>query len=166
MIDLDSKQVIFASKAYLLTDTISVVTAVRLVFFETMSYIGLQCFWSYNHGIIVPLWLLLFLLSFVIHILHDTQPLLHSSENCIQKYFWCLFCIWEYRISTFCIHYMLLYPINCGFRKCTSMSWRKLEGAQRVHISTKWIFLQLLCRVGEGDGAPLKLNLYLKPFLK
>jgi len=27
-------------------------------------------------------------------------------------------------------------------------------------------FLQLLCRVGEGDSAPLKLNLYLKPFSK
>jgi len=27
-------------------------------------------------------------------------------------------------------------------------------------------FVQLLCRVGEGDGAPLKLNLYLKPFSK
>ena len=27
-------------------------------------------------------------------------------------------------------------------------------------------FLQLLCRVGEGDGAPLKLNLNLKPFSK
>jgi len=26
--------------------------------------------------------------------------------------------------------------------------------------------LQLLSRVGEGDGAPLKLNLYLKPFSK
>jgi len=27
-------------------------------------------------------------------------------------------------------------------------------------------FLQILCRVGEGDAAPLKLNLYLKPFSK
>jgi len=42
----------------------------------------------------------------------------------------------------------------------------KLEGAQRVHISGKWIFLQLLYMVGEGDGAPLKLSLYLEPFSK
>ena len=35
----------------------------------------------------------------------------------------------------------------------------ELEGAQRVHISAKWIFLQLLYKVGEGDGAPLKPSL-------
>jgi len=41
---------------------------------------------------------------------------------------------------------------------------KKLEGAQRVHISTKWICLQLI-RWG-GRWCPIKPSLYLEPFSK
>ena len=43
-----------------------------------------------------------------------------------------------------------------------TMTRRRPESAYIRQVN----FLQLLRRVGEGDGAPLKLNLYLKPFSK
>jgi len=40
----------------------------------------------------------------------------------------------------------------------TPITRRRSESAYIHQVN----FLQLLCRVGEGDGAPFKLNLYLK----
>jgi len=67
---------------------------------------------------------------------------------------------------------------NTLLTKWQKAFWHTINGGYRTHhmkttrrhSESAYIrqvnFLQLLCMVGEGDGAPLKLNLYLKPFSK
>jgi len=58
----------------------------------------------------------------------------------------------------------ILFNKLCNYNKCTKTSTtrRRSESAYIRQVN----FLQLLCRVREGDGAQLQLKLYLKPLSK
>ena len=68
-------------------------------------------------------------------------------------------------------HRTVTYRIRCERTSAlTNIAWLMKPYLTRRHSESAYIrqvnFLQLLCRVREGDGAQLQLKLYLKPLSK